>query len=100
MLSDPYRSFPSRLVPPLAGWVKLNESIEAERIMGSVARVTEIIASSKKSFDDAIDVGVKRATKTLKNVTGAWVASQDLVITKGKIDAYRVRLKVTFVLAD
>ena len=68
--------------------------------MSSVARVTEIIASSKKSFDDAIDVGVKRATKSLKNVAGVWVASQDLVISKGKITEYRVRLKVTFVLAE
>ncbi len=68
--------------------------------MTSVARVTEIIASSKKSFEDAIDVGVNRATKTLKNVAGAWVASQDLVIVKGKVAEYRVRLKVTFVLAE
>ena len=68
--------------------------------MSSVARVTEIIASSKKSFDDATEIGVKRATKTLKNVAGAWVASQDVVISKGKITEYRVRLKVTFVLAD
>jgi dodecin len=68
--------------------------------MSSVARVTEIIASSRKSFDDAIEIGVKRATKTLKNVAGAWVASQDLVIAKGKVSEYRVRLKVTFVLAD
>ena len=63
-------------------------------------RVTEIIASSKKSFDDALENGVKRATKTLKNVAGAWVASQDVVVAKGKIAEYRVRLKVTFVLAE
>ncbi len=68
--------------------------------MSSVARVTEIIASSKKSFDDALENGVKRATKTLKNVAGAWVASQDVIISKGKITEYRVRLKVTFVLAE
>jgi flavin-binding protein dodecin len=68
--------------------------------MASVARVTEIIASSKKSFHDAVENGVKRAVKTLKNVAGAWVASQDLVIVKGKIVEYRVRLKVTFVLAE
>jgi flavin-binding protein dodecin len=68
--------------------------------MASVARVTEIIASSKKSFDDAVENGVKRAVKTLKNVAGAWVASQDLVVSKGKIAEYRVRLKVTFVLAE
>ena len=68
--------------------------------MSSVARVTEIIASSKKSFEDAVDNGVKRATKTLKNVAGAWVASQELVIAKGRVTEYRVRLKVTFVLSD
>jgi flavin-binding protein dodecin len=68
--------------------------------MSSVARVTEIIASSKKSFDDALKNGVKRATKTLKNVASAWVASQDVVIAKGQIAEYRVRLKVTFVLAE
>ncbi len=68
--------------------------------MSTVARVTEIIACSKKSFDDAVDLGVKRATKTLKNVAGAWVASQEVVIEKGKISSYRVRLKVTFVLSD
>jgi dodecin len=68
--------------------------------MSSVARVTEIIAGSKKSFDDAIENGVQRATKTLKNVVGVWVASQDVVVNKGKITEYRVRLKVTFILAD
>ena len=68
--------------------------------MASVARVTEIIASSKKSFDDAVENGVKRAVKTLKNVAGAWVPSQVLVIAKGKITEYRVRLKETFVLAE
>jgi dodecin len=68
--------------------------------MSSVARVTEIIASSKKSFDDATDNGIKRAVKTLKNVAGAWVASQDVVVEKGKVVEYRVRLKVTFVLAE
>ena len=64
----------------------------------SVARVTEIIASSPKSFDDAVDVGVARATKTLKNVTGAWVQDQKVVIDGGKVTEYRVTLKVTFVL--
>jgi flavin-binding protein dodecin len=64
----------------------------------SVARVTELIASSKKSFDDALENGVKRAAKTLKNVRSAWVADQEVEITNGKITEYRVRLKVTFVL--
>lgn len=64
----------------------------------SVARVTEIIAGSPKSFDDAVKVGVKRATKTLKNVKGAWVKSQKVVIDKNKIVEYRVNLDVTFIL--
>lgn len=66
----------------------------------SVARVTEIISSSKKSFEDAIDQGVKRAAKTLKNVTSAWVADQEVLLDKGKASEYRVRLKVTFILKD
>jgi flavin-binding protein dodecin len=66
----------------------------------SVARVTEITASSSKSFDDALNLGIKRATKTLKNVSAAWVASQEVVVKSGKISEYRVRMKVTFVLAD
>jgi hypothetical protein len=64
----------------------------------SIARVTELIASSRKSFDDALENGVKRAAKTLKNVRSAWVADQEVEITNGKITEYRVRLKVTFVL--
>ncbi len=66
----------------------------------SVARVTEIIASSSKSFEDAVEVGVKRATKTLKNVQGAWVQDQKVTVSDGKISEYRVVLKVTFVLED
>ena len=64
----------------------------------SVARVTEIIASSEKSFEDAVEVGVDRATKTLKNVKGAWVKSQKVVVDDDKIVEYRVNLEVTFVL--
>jgi flavin-binding protein dodecin len=67
----------------------------------SVARVTEIKASSTKSFDDAIRVGVARANKTLKNVRGAWIENQELVIDEnGKITEYRVQMKVTFILED
>lgn len=65
----------------------------------SVARVTELTSSSKKSFDDAIAIGLKRATKTLKNVASAWIASQEVVLEKDKVVEYRVRMKVTFVLA-
>ncbi len=64
----------------------------------SVARVTEIIASSDKSFEDAVKIGIDRATKTLKNVKGAWVKSEKVVIDDGKVTEYRVNLQVTFVL--
>lgn len=66
----------------------------------SVARVTEIISSSTKSFDDATENGVKRACKTLKNVTAAWVQDQKVIVGDGKIQEYRVTLKVTFILED
>lgn len=66
-----------------------------------VARVTEIKATSTKSFDDALKEGVARAVKTLKNVKSAWVENQDVSIDeKGNITEYRVHLKVTFVLED
>ena len=68
--------------------------------MDTVARISEISSSSTKSFDDAIKIGIARAVKTLKNVTGAWVQDQKLVVTDGKITSYRVNLKVTFVLMD
>ena len=66
----------------------------------SVARVTEITAESKKSFDDALKVAIDRAHKTLHYVRSAWVADQEVSVRDGKIDDYRVRLKVTFVLKD
>jgi flavin-binding protein dodecin len=66
----------------------------------SVARVTEITASSPTSFDDAVKVGVERATQTLKNVEGAWVQDQTVVVKDGKVTEYRVNMKVTFILAD
>jgi dodecin len=66
----------------------------------SVAKVTEIISNSSVSMDDAIQQGIDRACRTLKNVTGAWVQDQSLVVTDGKISGYRVALKVTFVLTD
>jgi flavin-binding protein dodecin len=64
----------------------------------SIAKVTEIIAESKDSFDDAVREGIKRATKTLEGVSSAWVQDQTVKVEKGKITKYRVHLKVTFVL--
>jgi flavin-binding protein dodecin len=66
----------------------------------SVAKVTEITASSEKSFEDAMRTGIERATKTLDNVTSAWIQDQEVVINKGKIAEYKVRMKVTFILKD
>ena len=67
----------------------------------SVARITEITAESAKSFEDAINQGIARANKTLKNVKGAWVKDQEVTIdNNGKISGYKVILKVTFILAD
>ena len=66
----------------------------------SVARVTEITSSSQKSFEDALQQGIARAVKTLKNVEGAWVQEQTVVIKGGRISEYRVNIKVTFVLQD
>lgn len=66
----------------------------------SVARVTEITASSQKSFEDALQSGIARASKTLKNVEGAWVQGQKVVVRDGQIVEYRVNMKVTFVLQD
>ncbi len=64
----------------------------------SVAKVTEITAASPKSFNDAVSIGVKRASKTLENVTGAWIHDHEVRVSKGKITEYRVRMKVTFIL--
>lgn len=66
----------------------------------SVARVTEITAGSKRSFEDAIAVAVKRANQTLRNVKGAWVKEQQVTVEDGKIAEYRVNLLVTFVLEE
>ncbi len=67
----------------------------------SIARVTELKASSTQSFDDALRQGVARANKTLKNVKSAWVENQEVLIgAKGEIEEYRVHLRVTFVLED
>ncbi|HUG98042.1 MAG TPA: dodecin family protein [Gammaproteobacteria bacterium] len=65
----------------------------------SVAKVTEIISSSSKSFEDAIASGIKRANKTLKHIRGAWIRDHEVVVNEaGKITEYRVKMKVTFVI--
>ena len=66
----------------------------------SVAKVTEITATSSKSFEEAIKAGISRATKTLKNVKGAWIKGFKVEIENDKVRTYRVDMKVTFVLED
>ena len=64
----------------------------------SVAKITEITSTSTKSFEDAVEKGIARANKTLKNVSSAWVADQSVSVENGKVSSYNVRLKITFVL--
>ncbi len=66
----------------------------------SVARVTEISATSNKSFDDAAKLGVERANKTLRNVKSAWIKEQTVRVEEGAIIEYQVNMLVTFVLDD
>ncbi|MGD9891402.1 MAG: dodecin family protein [Dehalococcoidia bacterium] len=66
----------------------------------TVARVTEISAESPESFEDALRLGIARATKTLRNVRSAWVKEQQVVIEDGAITKYRTDMLVTFVLDD
>ena len=64
----------------------------------SVARVTEITAGSSKSFEDAINKGLKRANETLDHIEGAWVQEMKVIADGGKVREYRVNMKLTFVL--
>ncbi|MDQ4003025.1 MAG: dodecin family protein [Actinomycetota bacterium] len=66
----------------------------------TVARVTEISATSEQSFEDAINLGIQRATSTLRNVEGAWVKDMNVLIQDGNITGYKVNLAITFVLED
>lgn len=64
----------------------------------SVAKIIEIKSSSKKSFEDAVESGIKRASKTVSDIKGAWVAEQEVLVENGKVTEYRVLMRVTFVL--
>ncbi len=66
----------------------------------TVARVTELSAISDQSFEDAINMAVKRATQTLRNVESAWVKDQNVLIENGNIQGYKVNLAITFVLEE
>ena len=66
----------------------------------SVAKVSEISATSKKSFEDAIQQGLARAKTTLRHIRGAWIKEQHVHCEEGKITEYRVNMMVTFILDD
>lgn len=66
----------------------------------SVAKISEISATSTESFDHAIKVGIERANTTLRNVKGAWVSEMKVDVTDGQVSTYRVNLRVTFVIDD
>ncbi len=66
----------------------------------SITRVTEVSSSSTKSFEDAIESGIERANKTIRNVKGAWINDQKVVVDNGKITEYRVNMKISFVLEE
>jgi len=66
----------------------------------SVAKVTEISATSEKSFDDAVTQGLERASKTLKHIRSAWIKEQRVEVSEGRPRLYQVNMKVTFVLND
>ena len=66
----------------------------------SVARITEISSSSNESFEDAIKQGVARASETLHGIRSAWVKEQEVQVDNGKISAYKVIIKITFVLDE
>jgi len=66
----------------------------------SIAKVSEISATSEIGFEEAVRMGIKRASQTLDNITGAWIAEQKVDVKDGRITCYRVNMRVTFVLSD
>ncbi|NBD95789.1 MAG: dodecin domain-containing protein [Gammaproteobacteria bacterium] len=64
----------------------------------TVAKIIEISSDSTSSFQDAIETGIRRAERTVKNVRGAWVSEQKLTVDNGKITSYRVIMRVSFVI--
>jgi flavin-binding protein dodecin len=76
----------------------LSSILLLQELIMTIAKVSEITASSTKSFDDAIEKGIKRASETIRGIQGAWIQDQKVVINEGKIAEYRVNMKISFVL--
>ncbi len=66
----------------------------------SIAKVIEITASSKKSFEDAVRSGIERASRTVHGIQGAWISEQKVVVEDGKIQEFRVTMRITFLLEE
>lgn len=66
----------------------------------SVAKIIEISSGSPKSFEDAVQIGVSRASETIKNITSAWISEQKVIVEKGKVVEYRVTSRITFILDE
>jgi len=77
-----------------------NEAARKKGKAATIARVTELSATSEQSFEDAINRGIQRATSTLRNVESAWIKDMNVLIENGRITAYKVNMAITFVLDD
>jgi len=66
----------------------------------SVAKIIEISAGSSKSFEDAVQIGISRASETIKNISSAWISEQKVIVEKGKVVEYRVTARITFILDE
>jgi flavin-binding protein dodecin len=66
----------------------------------TIAKVIEVSSSSKRNFEDAVKSGIKRASRTVRNIRGAWIKEQSLSVEGGKVTEYRVNMLLTFVLDD
>ncbi len=64
----------------------------------SVAKISELTAESSKSFEDAVEKGIRKMSKTVDNIEGAWIKEQKVVVKDGEISAYRVTMKITFIV--
>ena len=85
--------------PKCRGRKSFRESRRKEYLL-TVARVTEMSAVSDQSFEDAVNMAIKRATSTLRNVESAWVKDQNVLIENNNITGYKVNLAITFVLEE
>ncbi|MDF1578143.1 MAG: dodecin family protein, partial [Desulfobulbales bacterium] len=79
-------------------FVRMKRQRQGGEKMASVAKIVELSADSEKSFEDAMETGITRATRTIKNIKSVWVKDQEVLIEDNRIKTYRVHMKVTFKL--